>query len=1114
MKKWIAAGLVLCSFLFSNPVFAFYDDVHYALNYYIARVIGYTPEQAYRLANTCVSVDYSFSSEPTQMTGGAYDLGINNILAVKTFPLVSMLTGAGHKIQGSSDEWQKASDEVPAAFEEILTHDEFKDTFRAQWRFHAFRDTYRFPHSKIDGPPYPTTQDEVNAVAADEAIIAQRNILLNESYEIKNLGVFLHFFQDEVPHHGYTIGGGHWVLLPVQWEQSAKWEQGLNGVPVPEWQTWKQWVDYDKRGSIPAGSTSYWLSYRSVDSNLKLIRETANYMIEFMKKASKDKQKPLIASPDQVVEIATPVLHELRKINEAPPRLKSMQDVINTKLMQNDAFPDLAGANEGYRKERIGKHMGGPNVAESIKIMNNSLKARNIEPIPPISEPPDETKLFHVVESSATTGALIEELNEAVMYGELTLKFDDPDIIKKTAEKPRRLEVTISSVPSQKDEKPYELLKDSSNNFGIESFAGKEVLFNFVDLPMGELNIQVRYLGNLNIEIKKIEQRVKLQKKLNDVVIKTKKNKYELAGPIVAALKSIGYKTETMTQSLESSLADGGEQVTANKGRHLGGDTFNQPYTGVRVSKWLTEEKAKKRSWWDMEMDHKLFLLEQIPLGGGKAMVAIDTNDVHYGVGVEYPTALAKVNILCGTVTTEIWHYVRSTNSFEFKKQMTPDEYNVLSNQADKDAETYWPQAIAEAKGILTEMVAAFKSYDVCNAKPTTFADSMSGAPLPEPVKTAPADKNEAMDEAQNLENNSDTKPEDVLGLNAAVSPAASEDSAANAPGVQETQPAAPSSLLNKAVNPPAVVAPGANRKNYYEFAASHSLQENLNALASVVSVAFESPATPDAVAFDAYAALSLHIARRNFPVSCFSGDSQINEKTWDAHRAWSERQGRAFSGKNALWKINAAMACMSSKQGQDNLYADIADSMWQANAGGAVARMPDLGSENTFSGTVPSNTGFVPPFPVNNSAQAPANPAPVPLFPDPNVNSNSSSGLPPSVAASIQGFADHNAPAGVMAPAGTAQIPNEEYEPGVDRPGSDYRSFDMDASAIAQQCQSECQKEWPQCRAWTYVNAGVQAAAPRCWLKNAVPPGTAHSGTTSGVMPQVQGFIDHADGT
>jgi hypothetical protein len=56
-----------------------------------------------------------------------------------------------------------------------------------------------------------------------------------------------------------------------------------------------------------------------------------------------------------------------------------------------------------------------------------------------------------------------------------------------------------------------------------------------------------------------------------------------------------------------------------------------------------------------------------------------------------------------------------------------------------------------------------------------------------------------------------------------------------------------------------------------------------------------------------------------------------------------------------------------------------------------------------------------------------------------------------------------------------------------IDRPGSYYANFDLAADNPAL-CRDRCQKD-PRCRAWTYVKPGVQGPAPRCWLKNAVPP-------------------------
>jgi hypothetical protein len=67
-----------------------------------------------------------------------------------------------------------------------------------------------------------------------------------------------------------------------------------------------------------------------------------------------------------------------------------------------------------------------------------------------------------------------------------------------------------------------------------------------------------------------------------------------------------------------------------------------------------------------------------------------------------------------------------------------------------------------------------------------------------------------------------------------------------------------------------------------------------------------------------------------------------------------------------------------------------------------------------------------------------------------------------------------------------------------IDRPGSDYRSFDL-ASPQPEVCRDTCLME-PQCVAFTYVNPGVQGPSARCWLKNAVPQATPNTCCVSGV--------------
>ncbi|HVZ71019.1 MAG TPA: PAN domain-containing protein [Polyangia bacterium] len=65
------------------------------------------------------------------------------------------------------------------------------------------------------------------------------------------------------------------------------------------------------------------------------------------------------------------------------------------------------------------------------------------------------------------------------------------------------------------------------------------------------------------------------------------------------------------------------------------------------------------------------------------------------------------------------------------------------------------------------------------------------------------------------------------------------------------------------------------------------------------------------------------------------------------------------------------------------------------------------------------------------------------------------------------------------------------------DRPGDDYRSFDL-ASARPEECRDTCMTE-PQCVAFTYVNPGVQGPSARCWLKSGVPAPTPNTCCISG---------------
>lgn len=154
------AMLALFGGTFQLNAHAYYDDVHYALTYYIARQSGYTPQQAYRVASACSMVDWDPETEPVQGGNQAYLL------------FTKMATAAQ----------------------------------KPRCKFHAMRDE--------------TTYDDVlgttgkDALEAQGAVLKRRETNWQLALKTGNPGVFLHAFQDEKPHHGYGTAWGHWPMLP------------------------------------------------------------------------------------------------------------------------------------------------------------------------------------------------------------------------------------------------------------------------------------------------------------------------------------------------------------------------------------------------------------------------------------------------------------------------------------------------------------------------------------------------------------------------------------------------------------------------------------------------------------------------------------------------------------------------------------------------------------------------------------------------------------------------------------------------------------------------------------------------------------------------------------
>lgn len=152
---WVAVGPL------AAPAFAYYDDVHYALTYYVARQAGYTPYQAIRIASASSMVDFAAATEPVQAKG----------------QIAQYLV----ELRGSAQD--------------------------PRCRFHAFR---------REGAGSDVVGDGKDAADAEVQVQAQLQRLFEDACErTKNPGVFLHAFQDEKPHHGYGAEWGHNPATPL-----------------------------------------------------------------------------------------------------------------------------------------------------------------------------------------------------------------------------------------------------------------------------------------------------------------------------------------------------------------------------------------------------------------------------------------------------------------------------------------------------------------------------------------------------------------------------------------------------------------------------------------------------------------------------------------------------------------------------------------------------------------------------------------------------------------------------------------------------------------------------------------------------------------------------------
>jgi hypothetical protein len=83
---------------------------------------------------------------------------------------------------------------------------------------------------------------------------------------------------------------------------------------------------------------------------------------------------------------------------------------------------------------------------------------------------------------------------------------------------------------------------------------------------------------------------------------------------------------------------------------------------------------------------------------------------------------------------------------------------------------------------------------------------------------------------------------------------------------------------------------------------------------------------------------------------------------------------------------------------------------------------------------------------------------------------------------------------------AGVVEPHNGGVENSIDRPGGEYRSFEIKTGEGDEACRAACTAD-NKCRAWTYARPGYVGKEAHCFLKKEIKPPRRRAGFTSGVV-------------
>ena len=403
MKRFAMTILVMSVCLLTialRPAHAYWDDVHYYLTYYVARLTGFTPLQAYRIAAANLSTDYDKNTEPTQPDQSEALFGF--------------------------------ADPPPV------------ERQNPRWKFHAFRNQVKFRDPVGNGTQ---AQQGIAMVAK------QRDELYQAGVRANNPGMFLHSFQDEVPHAGFGSAWGH-NFNPDKPAEST---------------------EAARRAGLHIGGSVDWLSFHDKIVSVNLVYDTAAWLSRFMREVEvKEKRR----QRQRVFEFAASeaMLDALRDQNVAPQPLAVNELPTYIQFYKASLGLGAAPTLTADQRAKFIKHKDGPDLGKAEALVVAAMKQMGMieGSIPPLAQARKEFTFD-------SNGNVTSSLDKWVLYGALEVTLED------NSRQPKPVEVVVKAPATMRGETEYDLTEP------VEMRGGD--VKRWEDMPIGEVVIELRRDG-------------------------------------------------------------------------------------------------------------------------------------------------------------------------------------------------------------------------------------------------------------------------------------------------------------------------------------------------------------------------------------------------------------------------------------------------------------------------------------------------------------------------------------------------------------------------------------------------------------------------------------------